>query len=127
MRQHLRTMIPLRLAGAILACLRGFYIFGTLQSWALGRSASMLLVGSLYVLPITVVPFLGLPSRTVLRYVAALLSLTFLVAYLWLHLEAYWIVRPAINQRHPIYAQRSWPFASASVSYSPEHGVHWND
>ncbi|HYF64237.1 MAG TPA: hypothetical protein VD886_15555 [Herpetosiphonaceae bacterium] len=119
-----------RVLVAGLAFAWGFAFFGELLSWGdptLRALALSLGVGALYLLPAAITAFLGDRPGPMARRVLLLILLAWLCAYGWLRGESWYLTREAVAERRSVHAQRHWPFAGSSVSYSPPAGVHWHD
>ena len=84
-------------------------------------------IGGLYLLPAAITPFLGRGLAWLAKRTLLLLAIAWLAAYGWLRVESALLTAEAAAAGQTIHVQRHWPFGGSSVSYSPQHGVHWHD
>ena len=125
-----RLVAAARVAATALAGAWGFWFFGGMLSWGDPRPATIALsfgIGALYLLPAAITPFLGRGLAWLAKRTLLLLAIAWLAAYGWLRVESALLIADAAAAGQTVHVQRHWPFGGSSVSYSPQHGVHWHD
>jgi len=125
-----RLVVAARVAAAALAAAGAFWFFGQVLSWGDPTPATIALsfgIGALYLLPAAITSFLGRGLAWMAKRTLLLLAITWLVAYGWLRAESALLIADAVAAGQTVHVQRHWPFGNSSVSYSPQHGVHWHD
>jgi hypothetical protein len=125
-----RLVMAARVATAALASAGAFWFFGGILSWGDPRPSTIALsfgIGALYLLPAAITPFLGRGLAWLAKRTLLMLALTWLAAYGWLRVESSLLIAGAAAEGRTVHVQRHWPFGGSSVSYSPQHGVHWHD
>lgn len=123
-----RIVIAARVMVAVIILLFGWWVVAGFRTQTIGTEhlGTHIVVGLIFVLPLTIIPFWGFEVPTVFKGSLSLFAVILFGALLWASLEEY-----VIMQRTPegerVHIHRWWPFENHELYYSPETGWRAND
>lgn len=128
-QSKLTTIVTMARCVATLAILIfGWWVVAGFRTQTIGFKSldTHVLTGVIFVLPLTLIPFVGYRASVVLKGSISLFAVILFVALLWASLEEYMVMQ-STPQDEQVRIQRWWPFESHELYYSPETGWQAND
>jgi hypothetical protein len=121
-------MTSVRGAAIVLVCLAGAFIAGNFRTQCFGISLGCCLISSLFIGPMTALPFVGLQWREGLIGTAALLIAVLTSVEAMAVWEEYLFQRECAADRRPqdhspIFRPRAWPYQGHSMRFDPRTGA----
>ncbi|MCB9436055.1 MAG: hypothetical protein H6673_03570 [Anaerolineales bacterium] len=106
----------------------GWWVVAGFRTQTIGTEylGTHVLTGIIFVLPLTLIPFVGFKGVSVVKGSLSLFAMILFVALLWASLEEY-VVMQATPQDKQVHIRRWWPFENHELYYSPETGWQAND
>ncbi len=126
--------ISLRLVCALTLLLWGWFALASLRTQSFGFSPRILLeyflIGVLFILPLSFLPFLGFSWKRVLLGMASIVLASALLTEIWASTEEHLLLRgygPDPHQYASLHINRLKPFAHHEIYYSPQVGWYATD
>lgn len=122
------VMMVARIVTALAILIFGWWVVAGFRTQTVGteRLWAHVLAGMIFILPLTLIPFLGFESSVVFKGSLSLFAVILFAALLWASVEEYVVMQAAPTDQN-VWIQRWWPFENHELFYSPETGWRAND